>query len=167
MKNWIKEEIKTLKAIIINRAKTYGTILNEEVLFYTEQYHPILIYSDKDFADHYSDLGKLNAFQEVLKKIEDKEQYDLEHDYEHFLEKYKPIQNDLCIGDAAFDNLMFETFGKEVEYIECCDNNFVWTIVDGPHEKMYIIPGKHLVNRLGYFVTEIPWSDPNEEYNMD
>jgi hypothetical protein len=35
----------------------------------------------------------------------------------------------------------------------------IWTVVDGDGIYMNIISGIHIINRLGYFVTEVPWED--------
>jgi hypothetical protein len=38
------------------------------------------------------------------------------------------------------------------------DMKYVWTLVDDDNI-WYIIPGYHLVNRIGYFVTKEPWQE--------
>jgi hypothetical protein len=39
------------------------------------------------------------------------------------------------------------------------DQHYIWTVVDGDGIYMNIVSGIHFVNRLGYFVTEVPWED--------
>jgi len=39
----------------------------------------------------------------------------------------------------------------------------VWTVVDGDDGDMYAIPGYHIVNKVGYVITENPWHDETEE----
>jgi hypothetical protein len=46
------------------------------------------------------------------------------------------------------------------------DYRYVWTIVDGDSGKMYLSPGYHLVNRIGYVLCEIPFNE-TEESNTD
>ena len=78
--------------------------------------------------------------------------------YEEWVNKYQPLNN-LLVEDAPFGEKMFETYGPELDYVR--DNigkNTVWTIVDA-EEKLYLIAGFHIVNRLGYLITEIPWKD--------
>jgi len=44
----------------------------------------------------------------------------------------------------------------------------VWTVVeedDGEEQKLFILPGYHLVNKLGYIVTEQLWDDTDTEYD--
>lgn len=42
----------------------------------------------------------------------------------------------------------------------------VWTVieVDGVH---FVIPGYHVVNRLWYYVTAVPWEHENIEVRLD
>src|SRR4051812_14157929 len=87
--------------------------------------------------------------------------------WEQFVEQYKPVTNEID-NNASKDNLMFETFGNELEFVNAADEHYVWTIVhDGQTEEIY--PGRRFVNRLGYFITEIPWKDEdkNRIYVMD
>lgn len=44
------------------------------------------------------------------------------------------------------------------------DPTCIWTLVDGDDDDMYVLSGCHLVDRLGYFITERPWAgdDPVE-----
>jgi hypothetical protein len=53
---------------------------------------------------------------------------------------------------------MYETYGEEYEYVKSIHPNFVWTYVDGDMSSL-IIAGHHWVNRIGYYITENPWSD--------
>jgi hypothetical protein len=47
----------------------------------------------------------------------------------------------------------------EWEEVKDLDEHYVWTIVDGDDGNMYADPGFHIVNKVGYTVTEQPWSD--------
>lgn len=77
--------------------------------------------------------------------------------WEAFEKKYKPIKNHL----ASDDTYIFETYGDEVDYVILQDNKNVWTWVDGDMSSL-LVAGYHYVNRIGYHVTEIPWTDENE-----
>ena len=72
--------------------------------------------------------------------------------------KYKPTKNPN--NDWAGEYSAFETFSPEVDFVWSKPDNLVWTEIDGD-EGSYIIAGKHLVNRLQYYVCEIPWTDEN------
>jgi len=79
-------------------------------------------------------------------------------------EKYKPIPNPLC--DGYNNNLwdcMFETDEAGIDALKALtgDNYYIWTMVDNNPNSVYldVIPGFHLFNRMGYFVTEKSWTD--------
>ena len=79
--------------------------------------------------------------------------------YDKWCEKYKPIVNHLD-KNASFDNgeggIMFETYGDEVEFVKSQPQANIWTYGDGDNGKTYIWNGWSFVNRIGYFITEIP-----------
>ena len=78
--------------------------------------------------------------------------------YDYWAENYKPIKNHL----VKYDQLTFETYGEEVEFVQKADNKYIWTEVDGD-SGCYIIAGYHWVNRIHYYITEKPWEDENTE----
>ena len=69
-------------------------------------------------------------------------------------DKYKPIPNKF----SKHNELMYETYGEEVEHVQSMHPNFVWTLVDGDMCSL-LIAGYHYVNRLGYYISENPWDD--------
>ena len=77
---------------------------------------------------------------------------------DEWVDTYKPIKNEN--NDWGGDYSAFETYSPEVDFVWSKPDNLVWTEIDGD-EGSYIIAGKHLVNRLQYFVCEIPWTDEN------
>ena len=81
--------------------------------------------------------------------------------YDVFLEKYKPIKNNI-VDDAPFDGFMFETYGEELQELKNHDIQYIWTIVDSD-AGLAIITGYHYVDRYGYFITENKWEDENIE----
>lgn len=70
-------------------------------------------------------------------------------------EKYRPIENTLCPG-APFDGYMYETFGSEQEYVRRHSEDRIWTVVDAEGD-LVMLSGWHVVNRVGFFITERPW----------
>lgn len=72
-------------------------------------------------------------------------------------QKYKPIPNKF----SKHNELMYETFGEELEFIKTVNNAHVWTWVQGDMSDL-IVAGFSFVNRLGYYVTEVPWTDIDE-----
>ena len=70
---------------------------------------------------------------------------------------FRPKRNHLD-EHASYDwsdgfGTLFETFGEELAYVRSQDPFYIWTLVecDGI---LFVISGFHMVNRLGYFVTE-------------
>lgn len=73
-------------------------------------------------------------------------------DEEAFYKHFTLIENKL-VDDAPFDGFMFETFGNEVEFIKAQDPKKIWTIIEEDGVMTYQ-SGWHIVNRLGYFISE-------------
>ena len=72
-------------------------------------------------------------------------------EYDAWFDKYKPITND-------HDEIrIYETYGADLEFIESIiEDNRVWTFIDSG-DYSSIVNGAFFVNRLCYYVTEIPW----------
>jgi len=77
---------------------------------------------------------------------------------------YKPINNHLGDNPSFQDErgvgIMFETYGVELDHVQSLDEHNVWTYVDS-ELGTDILAGYYSVNRIGYFVTEVPWEDQN------
>ena len=87
----------------------------------------------------------------------------IEMTMEEWEAKYKPIINHLD-ENASFQNendegIMFETYGEELEFVRSQNPLCIWTYHHGESNSSYIGSGYHLVNRLGYFITEIPFEE--------
>lgn len=82
----------------------------------------------------------------------------IEMEYEEWVETYKPIPNNID-KDASFDGMMFETYGAEVEFVKKAHPNHIWMYGDGDDGGSYIWAGWGFVNRLGYFITELPFPE--------
>lgn len=73
---------------------------------------------------------------------------------------YKPITNHID-KNASFQNesgegIMFETYGDELAFVKSQNPLCIWTYGDGDDGGSYIWNGYHFINRLGYFITEVP-----------
>ncbi len=87
---------------------------------------------------------------------------------EEWIKHYKPVNN-LLSENASWQiddgvGIMFETYGDDLEWVLSVakyDPRCVWTYVDGDDGSTLVINGYHLVNRIGYFVTEVPGEDEN------
>lgn len=80
---------------------------------------------------------------------------DWEKQFDEWYEKYKPIKNHYKENDL-WVNDMFETYGEELDFVRAQDQRHIWTLVDG-EGGLYITNGYHLINRVNYFVTEVPF----------
>jgi hypothetical protein len=79
---------------------------------------------------------------------------DWEQELEKWDAKYKPQDNHFDGADK------FETYGRDLDYVRSVhdiDPKRVWTLVDGDDGNLYIVDGFHLVNRINYFITEVPF----------
>ncbi len=79
----------------------------------------------------------------------------IEMDFDEWFDTYKPIPNNID-KNASFDGHMFETYGDEVAFVKKADPNHIWTYGDGDDGGSYIWNGWSFVNRIGYFITEVP-----------
>jgi hypothetical protein len=87
----------------------------------------------------------------------------IEMSMEEWEATYKPIPNHLD-ENASFqseggDGIMFETYGDEVEFVKSQNPNNIWTYTHGESNTSWITSGWGFVNRLGYFITEVPCPD--------
>jgi len=90
---------------------------------------------------------------------------------DQFTEKFNPQVNHLDDNASwggwnkdSDDGCMYETFGEEEEYVKMIaksEPNRVWTILEVDGEAA-IVSGAHFVNRMGYMITEHPWTEDTE-----
>ena len=71
---------------------------------------------------------------------------------------YKPITNPHS-RDQGWAMQMFETFEPDINEVKAVNPNRVWTLVDNNPNSVYldVVAGIRLFNRMGYFITEVPW----------
>jgi hypothetical protein len=82
----------------------------------------------------------------------------IEMTFEEADEQFKFMVNNYD-ENASFDGLMFETYGDEVEYVKSKPHNRIWTYGDGDDGGLYIWSGWSFVNRIGYFISEVPFPE--------
>ena len=86
--------------------------------------------------------------------------------YDDFMDTYKPIKNTLD-ESAGYDGCMFETYGDELKKVMDTPHGYVWTLLEADDGSLVIGSGYHLVNRMGYFITEKPYEDDIEVIDED
>jgi hypothetical protein len=85
----------------------------------------------------------------------------------------EPQDNPLQPGSS-----MFNKFGAELDLIQAADEAHVWSVIEGDEtENLYLLPGFHAVNNVGYVLShkaispeelasgewdEVLWVDENE-----
>jgi len=72
-----------------------------------------------------------------------------------WIKKFKPIKNPN--GNRGFDGEAFETHGVDVTFVKEQPNCYVWTLVGDGTGPGVIVEGMHYVNRICYFITQVPW----------
>ena len=82
----------------------------------------------------------------------------IEMDLDEWFDKYKPIKNHID-ETSSFDGHMFETYGEEVEFVKAQEQSRIWTYGDGDDGEGHIWSGWHFINRIGYFITEVPFPE--------
>jgi len=88
--------------------------------------------------------------------------------YDDWVDQYQPIENPFD-KNAGYEGCMFETYGDDLNCVkETVDNGhfqLVWTLITGDNEESWIIPGYHVVNRMGFFITTKPWESTDIQVN--
>lgn len=82
-----------------------------------------------------------------------------EHTYESWKETYLPVTT---YTHTVHGSYQFETYGDDLAFVNSCDKLHVWTLVETDTGGEVIMEGCRFVNRLAYFVTVRPWSEPVE-----
>jgi len=74
--------------------------------------------------------------------------------FKQWVSKYQPLKNPIA-SHSPFDGYMFETFGEELKFVNdmLTNKKQLWTLVQGDDDTELLIAGIHIVNRLGFFIT--------------
>lgn len=78
-------------------------------------------------------------------------------DSDDFDDKFRPVKNPHD-RNAGWDGCLFGTNGAELNFVRSQPANKVWTL--SSHGTL--ISGFHVVDRVGYVVTELPWEEDME-----
>ena len=76
-------------------------------------------------------------------------------DYFDWVEKYKPLTDEENLIDF---HPRTSTESQKEQWDKARSNNTAWTALD-VEGKTIITNGIHWVNRLDYYITELPWED--------
>lgn len=69
-------------------------------------------------------------------------------------------QSDAFWDEYGIDNNFGELY--ENDQVQQADIHTVWTIVEGEDDVLHALPGFHVVNRVGYILTDKPWNESTE-----
>ena len=88
---------------------------------------------------------------------------------DEFYAQFNRVKNHID-DNAAFDGCMYETYGRDINYINAIAKDPVaklnlWTIIEA-EGKMFYVSGFHYVNRFGYIITEESVPE-NIEYDVE
>jgi len=82
------------------------------------------------------------------------------YDFGDVAERYGFIENHFIKEEyresSAFEGMMFETYGEEIDSVKSVDPKRVFTLIEGDNNTSVIDPGYHWVNRIGYFISKEP-----------
>ena len=87
-------------------------------------------------------------------------------DDDEWFEKFKPKVNPTGDSGMSIDDVhyMFETYDPDHQKVLDTDPACVWTLMECDHCEV-IGEGYHWVNRIGYFITEVP-AEPGTTYEI-
>lgn len=85
------------------------------------------------------------------------DQDDLDAQYNKWEAQYVLCPNHLN-PDASWNGNLFETYGEEQDYVYDHDFFKVWTYMDVDGGTA-VVAGRHFINRIGYLITEKPWTN--------
>jgi len=54
---------------------------------------------------------------------------------------------------------LFETYGQELAFVRSQYPRTIWTLVDGDDGSQFLLSGFHIVNRIGYLVSTVPFPE--------
>lgn len=123
--------------------------------------------ADEFFASPDIFTEHIDVYDYEMEVVEEEEQYNsitgdedvcisIPHEelsFDEFEERYSTIENPYQDESYMFS---YDEDDAEDLYIETRAENYVWSIIEDDDGRT-IVPGKRIVNRVGYYVTEKPW----------
>lgn len=78
--------------------------------------------------------------------------------YEQWEATFRPIVQDPKQGEgwSSYEVDYFHVYGAARRGGAGLEQ--LWTMVEGDDDRWYLLPGVHLVNRIGHCITEVPWT---------
>ena len=86
---------------------------------------------------------------------------------DEFEEQFKPVEN-LDQGEGTYQFDAYDsTDNGFLQFMAINYPNHVWTRIDGEDGCIYNINGWHIVDRIDYVITEVPWLDNHDYEALD
>ncbi len=88
---------------------------------------------------------------------------------DEWIEHHRPIAHSWSTEGFDFGEgctLLNWHDNRDLQALGSADPMCVWTVVDSDGA-MSIVAGRHTVNRHGYIITAVPWTDPLAEIEVD
>lgn len=86
--------------------------------------------------------------------------------YDEWIDTYHPMQNPY--EESSFDGNLFETYGEALLEVQATDPLNIWTLVEkDSSDELVILEGFHVVNVLGYFLTEKQRDNKDQQFIID
>lgn len=88
---------------------------------------------------------------------------DCDDAYSVWAEQWKPIDNPRKPewDRDSFEIKLFDLLEEDLEAVGAAGAGLVWTMVHTDDGKTCVMPELHRVNRMGYFITEVPFDTNN------
>jgi len=61
---------------------------------------------------------------------------------------------------------MFDTIDEDVAFVKSFPAENIWTVIDGEGTTLILIRGFHVIDRIGYIITDVPWTKESCDYEM-
>ncbi len=87
--------------------------------------------------------------------------------YDEFEEQFKPVENVHADQGVFQFDAYDENDSDLLQFISINYPFHVWTRIDGEDGYVYNINGWHIINRIDYIITEVPWVEHNDYEVMD
>jgi hypothetical protein len=76
--------------------------------------------------------------------------------WEEWEATYQPTPN----PDSPEQEVFWQAFYDDLGDIpEGTPRNRIWTMIDGSGRYTELVSGVYIINRLGYFITDVPWTE--------
>lgn len=83
----------------------------------------------------------------------------LTYTLDEWLDEFQPMVNHID-PTHGFNGCLFETFGRELEYVNMVDHRrVVWTVCEDDEGNLFMVNGYRIVNRIGFIVTENSYAE--------